>query len=131
MAGGRLDVHGRQASLTPAVDHEGQVQTLGQGLCKQTLADWKDATADYVRTKLFDKKQFVTDEYLMMGGQIQKLVAFELHISGLERQRIFWEEQGGMTTVRNTVRKKRQAAQNAMKLAFRGKKARCVRESMF
>ncbi len=103
------------------VDHGGLVRTLPPQLCKQTLADWKDATADYVRTKLFDKKQFVTDEYLMMGGQIQKLVAFELHISGLERQRIFWEEQGGMTTVRNTVRKKRQAAQNAMKLAFRGK----------
>jgi hypothetical protein len=119
MAGGRLDVQGRQAST--AVDNGRLVQTLPPGLCKQTLADWKDATADYVRTKLFDKKQFVSDEDLVMGGHIQKLVSFELNISGIERQRLFWEEQGGMTTVRNTVRKKRQAAQNAMKLAFRGK----------
>jgi hypothetical protein len=89
------------------------VRALPQGLCKQTLAD-------YIRTKLFDKKQFVSDEDLVMGGHIQKLVSYELHISGLERQRLFWEEKGGMTTVRNTVCKKRQAAQNAMKLAFRG-----------
>jgi hypothetical protein len=96
---------------------------LPQGLCKQTLADWKDATADYVHTQLFDKKQFVSDEDLVMGGHIQKLVSYALHISGLERQRLFWEEKGGMITVRkNTVCKKRQAAQNAMKLlAFQGK----------
>ncbi len=119
MAGGRQDVQGRQASEIPG--EGGPVRALPQGLCKQTVADWKDATADYVRTKLFDKKQYVSDEDIVMGGHIQKLVCFELHISGLGRQRLFWEEQGGMTTVRNTVRKKRQAAQNAMKLAFRGK----------
>jgi hypothetical protein len=119
MAGGRQDVHGSQASVTPL--DGGQVRVLPQGLCKQTLADWKDATADFVRTKLFDKKQFVSDEDLVMGGHIQKLVSFELHISGIERQRLFWEEKGGMSMVRNTVRRKRQAAQNAMKLAFRGK----------
>ncbi len=119
MAGGRQDIHDEQADVTHG--DGGLVRTLPQGLCKQTLAEWKDATADYVRTKLFDKQQFVSDEDLVMGGHIQKLVSFELHISGIERQRLFWEEQGGMTTVRNTVRKKRQAAQNAMKLAFQGK----------
>jgi hypothetical protein len=71
------------------------VRALPQGVCKQTLADRKDATADYLRTKLFDKKQFVSDEDLVMGGHIQKLVSYELHISGLERQRLFWEEKGG------------------------------------
>ena len=123
MAGGRQDVQGRQANEIPGEGRRVQAlpRALPQGLCKQTVADWKDATADYVRTQLFDKKQFVSDEDLVMGGHIQKLVAFEIHISGLGRQRLFWEEQGGMTTVRNTVRKKRQAAQNAMKLAFRGK----------
>jgi hypothetical protein len=34
---------------------------------------------------------------------------------------VFWEEKGGKESVRNTFRRKRQAAQNAMKLAFRGK----------
>jgi hypothetical protein len=58
------------------------------GLCKQTLADWKDATADYVPTNLFNKKQFVSDEDLVMGGHIQKLVSFELHIRGVERETI-------------------------------------------
>ena len=118
MAGGGQDVLGEQSVTSH--DDGVRVQALQQGLCKQTLADWKDATADYVRTQLFDKKQFVSDEDLVMGGNIQKLVSFELHISGKERQRLFWEDQGGMTTVRETVRKKRQAAQNAMKLAFRG-----------
>lgn len=97
------------------------VETLPQELCKQTVNDWNDAAGDYVRGKLFDRKQFVTDADLEMGGHIQKLVALELHISGPERQRQFWEEHGGRVTVRNTVRKKRQAAQNSMKLAFRGK----------
>ena len=116
MANGHLqEINGAAAGVA-----EGQVQALPHGLCKQTVADWKDATADYVRTKMFDKKQFVSDAELVMGGQIQKLVAFELHISGSERQKIFWEEQGGMATVRNTFRKKRQAAQNSLKLAFRG-----------
>jgi hypothetical protein len=97
----------------------GLVQASLQGLCKQMLSDWKDATADYVRTKLFDKKQFDSDEdLLVMGGHIQKLVSFELHNSGIERQRLFWEDQGEMITIRNTVRKKWLAAQNAMKLAF-------------
>ena len=119
MADGRQDIHDEQADVTHG--DGGLVRTLPQGLCKQTLAEWKDATADYVRTKLFDKQQFVSDEDLVMGGHIQKLVSFELHISGIERQRLFWEEKGGMSMVRNTVRRKRQAAQNAMKLAFRGK----------
>jgi hypothetical protein len=117
MAGGRQDIY----DAGQAGETNGDVRALPQQLCKQTLCEWKDGTADYVRTKLFHKQQFVSDEDLVMGGHIQKLVSKELHISGIERQRLFWEEQGGMTTVRNTVRKKRQAAQNAMKLAFRGK----------
>jgi hypothetical protein len=102
-----------------------QVQALPQGLCKETVAEWNDTAGDYVRAKMFDRKQFVTDGDLEMGGHIQKLVAMELHISGAERQRQFWEEHGGRATVRNTVRKKRQAAQNSMKLAFRGELVYC------
>jgi pullulanase/glycogen debranching enzyme len=116
MAGGRQDVLGEQSVTSH--DDGVQVQALQQGLCKQTLADWKDATADYVCTKMFDRKQFVSDDALVMGGNIQKLVSFELIISGKESQRLFWEEQEGMTTVRETVRKKWQAEHNAMKLAF-------------
>ena len=56
-----------------------------------------------------------------MGCAIQRLVYAHIHVSGGERARIYWEEKGGKETVRNTFRRKRQAAQNAMKLAFRGK----------
>jgi hypothetical protein len=118
MAGGQLDNNGGQVVIRHS--GEGLLLALPQGLDKQTVGDWKDATADYVRRKMFDKKQFVSDDDLVMGGHIQKLVTFELNINNIERQKMFWEEGGGRETVRETVRKKRQAAQNAMKLAFRG-----------
>jgi hypothetical protein len=51
-----------------------EMQRLPQEVCKQTLDDWKDSAAEYVRAELFDKKQFVTDEEFVMGGSIQKLV---------------------------------------------------------
>jgi hypothetical protein len=68
-----------------------------------------------------DKKQFVTDEELVMGGSIQKLLCTYISIGGGERARVFWEEKGGKESVRNTLRRKRKNAQNAMKLDFRGK----------
>jgi hypothetical protein len=71
---------------------------------------------------LSDKKQFVTDEELvLMGGSIQKLVCAYINICGGERARVLWEEKGGKESVRNTFCRKRQAAQKATKLAFRGK----------
>jgi serine/threonine-protein kinase RIO1 len=94
---------------------------LPEQVNKHTLADWKDSAATFVRQQLFDKKQFVTDKELMFGGTIQELVCTDINISDGKRAQIFWDERGGKETVRNTFRTKRQAAQNAMKLAFRGK----------
>lgn len=94
---------------------------LPEHVSKHTLADWKDSAASYVRQQLFDKKQFVTDKELMFGGTIQELVCSDINISDGKRAQIFWDEKGGKETVRNTFRRKRQAAQNAMKIAFRGK----------
>jgi hypothetical protein len=34
------------------------LRTLPQDISKQTLDDWKDSAAEYVRTELFAKKQF-------------------------------------------------------------------------
>jgi viroplasmin and RNaseH domain-containing protein len=99
----------------------GDVATLPEEICKETIAEWNDATGDYVRDKMFAKMQFVTDADLVTGGKVEFLVTKELHINGEERKRLFWEVHGGRATVRNTIRKKRQTAQNAMKLAFRGK----------
>jgi hypothetical protein len=67
------------------------------------------------------KKQFITDEEIGMGGSIQKLVCAYINVSSSERAIRFWEERGGKETVRKTIRRKWQSAQNAMKLAFRGK----------
>ena len=71
------------------------LQMLTEKVCKQTLEDWRDSAAEYVRKLLFDKKQFVSDADLAMGGDIQKLVCAYIHISGGERAREFWEEKGG------------------------------------
>ena len=97
------------------------MQPLPEEICKQTIKEWNDAAGDYVRDKMFDRKQFVSDGELVMGGHSQELVTLELSIQGDGRKRLFWEDHGGRATVRNTVRKKRQATQNSMKIAFRGK----------
>ena len=101
-------------------------QVLPEQVSKHTLADWKDSAAQYVRQHLFDKKQFVTDDELAFGGAVQKLVCADINVSGDKRARIFWDEKGGKETVRNTFRRKRQAAQNAMKFAFRGEYITCI-----
>jgi serine/threonine-protein kinase RIO1 len=90
-------------------------------LCKHTIAELKDSAALYVRQKLFDKKLFVIDEELMFGGTIQKLVCTDINISGGKIARQFWDNKGGKEMVINIFRRKRQASQHAMKLAFRGK----------
>jgi hypothetical protein len=69
------------------------LRTLPQDISKQTLDDWKDSAAEYVRTELF-KKQFVRDEQLVAGGAIQVLVCNYIKICGKERARIFWDEKG-------------------------------------
>jgi serine/threonine-protein kinase RIO1 len=115
------------AVLMPLSRHTSTAETgtrlLPEQLNKQTLADWKDSAASYVRLQLFDKKQFVTDNELVFGGTIQKLVCSDINISDGKKAQLFWDEKGGKETVRSMFRKKRQAAQNAMKLAFRGEKA--------
>ena len=103
------------------VSNEGELRTLPQDISKQTMDDWKDSAAEYVRSDLFSHKQFVFDEDLVLNGRIQKLVCNGINIAGVDRARLFWEEKGGKVIVRNTFQRKRQAAQNAMKLAFRGK----------
>jgi hypothetical protein len=47
------------------------MQILPAEVCKQTLDDWRDSAAEYVRAELFDKKQFITDEGMGMGDSIQ------------------------------------------------------------
>ena len=101
-------------------DEEDQC-VLPEEVCKHTLDDWKDSAASYVRQHLFDKKQFVSDVEIKFGSTIQKLVCSDINISEGRRAQLFWDEKGGKEMVRNFFRRKRQSAQNAMKIAFRGK----------
>jgi hypothetical protein len=43
-----------------------EMQRLLEEICKQTLDDWRDSAAEYVRAELFDKNQFITDEEIGM-----------------------------------------------------------------
>ena len=99
-----------------------QVRELPLQMDQNAIEDWNQGAADCVRSSIFAKQQFlVNDACLDMGGMIQKHVAKYIHVSSGERLRMFWEVNGGRETVRNTFRRKRQAAQNAMKIAFKGK----------
>jgi hypothetical protein len=105
-----------------AEDGGADLGLLQESLSKSSIEEWKETAAECVRNDLFNKKQFlVNDKELDMGGTIQKLIANKLNIDNEKKMIIFWNEGGGRETVRNAFRKKRQSAQNAMKLAFRGK----------
>ena len=47
--------------MTTTTPASTSVQPLPQELCKETVAEWNDTAGDYVRAKMFDRKQFVTD----------------------------------------------------------------------
>ena len=89
------------------VSNEGELRTLPQDISKQTMDDWKDSAAEYVRSDLFSHKQFVFDEDLVLNGRIQKLVCNGINIAGVERARLFWEEKGGKVIAQNTFQRKR------------------------
>jgi hypothetical protein len=90
------------------------------GLVPEPEVSLTRSTAECVRYDLFSKKQFlVNDGELDMGGTVQKIVARKLNTTSEKRMVIFWNEGGGRETVWNTFCKKRQSAQNGMKLAFK------------
>ena len=113
-------MEGGQGEQTTAVP---PLQVLPLVWDKTSLDDWKDSAAECVRANIFAKQQFlVSDACLDMGGYIQRHVTNFINVSSETRIRQFWEEKGGRETVRNTFRRKRQAAQNAMKIDFKGRK---------
>jgi hypothetical protein len=90
-------------------------------LTPSTTEEWKETAAECVGNDLFSKKQFLAnDGELDMSGTVQKIVARKLNMTNEKRMVIFWNEGGGRETVRNIFFKKRQPAQNGMKLAFKG-----------
>jgi hypothetical protein len=51
----------------------GVAPLLMDGVSKDSLKEWNDTAGDHVRNKLFDRKQFVTDADLTLGGRMQTL----------------------------------------------------------
>jgi hypothetical protein len=113
---------GDGTNVTDGDDRTVDLQVLLQVIDKGKVEDWKEEAAGCVREKIFPKQQFlVSDACLDMGGYIQRHVTKFINVSSQSTSRLFWEEHGGREMVRNTFRRKRQATQNAMKIAFKGK----------
>ena len=62
-----------------------ELRTLPEMVTKETVDDWKDSAAEYVRTYLFDNKQFITDGELIMGRGIQRLVCEHINVNSKEK----------------------------------------------
>jgi hypothetical protein len=91
------------------------LQVLPQVMDKGKVEDWKEEAAGCVRENIFPKQQFlVSDAHLDMGGYIQRHVTKFIYVSSWSTSRLFWEEHGRREMVRNTFRRKWQAAQNKM-----------------
>ena len=99
---------------------EAGARTLPEEVNKAALADWKDSAALRACQQLFDTKQLVTDEELALGGTIQVLACSDANTSNGKLAQMLWDERGGKETARSAFRRKRQVAQNAVKIAFRG-----------
>ena len=61
-------VNNEQGNGGNTMDETPPLQIMTQEVSKETIADWKDSAAEYVRSEMFDKKQFVTDQELVVGG---------------------------------------------------------------
>ena len=57
--------------INDSTTNSAEMQRLPEEVCKQTLDDWRDSAAEYVRAELFDKKQIIMDEEIGMGGSIK------------------------------------------------------------
>jgi hypothetical protein len=60
-----------QQEINDSTTNSAEIQRLSEKVCKQTLDDWRDSAAEYVRAELFDKKQIIMDEEIGMGGSIK------------------------------------------------------------
>jgi len=97
-----------------AADLEGKLTTKG-------VMAWKEAIASFVRSSIFPRKQFVTDEEICWGSVIQKVICTKTLGRFPGKWQEFWEEQGGMEVVRRTVARRRQSSADGQKKNFQSK----------
>jgi hypothetical protein len=117
-----------EGQVTDAVRNEA-VRQLEETMSESTVSAWKETAAECIRTRVFARKQFLLDDKdLDLGGTIEKMVAEHLQITSITRRRMFWEQRGGREKVRSTFRRKRQTAQQGMKMAFKGKWGESIKE---
>jgi hypothetical protein len=87
-------------------------------LTAKDIVAWKEAVASYVRSSIFPRKQWVKDHEIAWGSEIQKLI-YKMTLGRFPAKwEEFWDEQGGMEVVRQTIGRRRQASADGQKKNF-------------
>jgi hypothetical protein len=87
-------------------------------LTAKDIVAWKEAVASYVRSSIFPRKQWVKDHEIAWGSEIQKLICKMTLGRFPAKWEEFWDEQGGMEVVRQTIGRRRQASADGQKKNF-------------
>ena len=85
------------------------------------IAAWKEEVANYVRSYIFPRKQWVKDKEIGWGSEMQKLICKMTLKRFPSKWEEFWDEQGGMEVVRKTIGRRRQSSAEGQKKNFRSK----------
>jgi hypothetical protein len=73
-------------------------------LTAKHIEAWKEVVASYVPSNIFPRKQWVKDDEIFWGSELQQQIIcmMTLKIFPTKWQE-FWEEQGGMEVVWRTI----------------------------
>ena len=90
-------------------------------LSAKDIAAWKDEVANYVRSYIFPRKQWVKDKEIGWGSEMQKLICKMTLKRFPNKWEEFWDEQGGMEVVRKTIGRRRQSSADGQKKNFQSR----------
>jgi len=90
-------------------------------LTKKNLEEWKLVVGSYVRCQIFPRKQWVKDEEIEWGSELQKIICKKTLKRFPTKWEQFWVEHGGMEVVRMTIGRRRQSSAEGQKKNFQSK----------
>ena len=90
-------------------------------LTPKNLEEWKEVVANYVRCNIFPRKQWVKDEEIKWGSDLQKIICKKTLKRFPTKWEKCWVEQGGMEVVRMTIGRRRQSSADGQTKNFQSK----------
>jgi len=79
---------------------------------------WKEAIESFVHSSIFPRKQWVKDDEMHWGSELQKIICKMTLTRFPTRWEEFWEEKGGMEAVHKTLGRRRQLLADGQKKNF-------------